>query len=257
MIDVNIWKQLILQFFIDRSPYSVCRVTRKEEIFESFGNHLDANADVALIVLINGGLILRCTSNGDDFYTIDIFDRKEDIQKIVKGEELDTQTEMMQPDESETENLEPRFVTKSVRPYPNQSTYYYYTKKDDDKFWVALLKTKPNSKATKIILGSLQNPDSRLYRIWHATKLVNEESVNEHGFKRKEVEDKDQKACGNNRLPSKAAFDIFLHKKWLFAEKIGRTTYYKVRKITHEKEPEPTEDEYQTNKNFTDDKKSQ
>ena len=230
MIDVDIWKQFILQFFIDRSSYAVYKVTKKEKIFESFGRHLDANADIALIALISDGLVLHYVSDGDDFYTIDIFDRKEDIQRIVNAERSDTRTQMMQPNEFETKGLEPRFTTKGTRPYPNQSTYYYYTKKDDESFWISLVKTKPNSNSTKIILGSLQDPKSRISRIWRVTKIVGEENTEERGFTRKQVEDKDQKACGNNRLPSKAAFDVFLNRGLLTFTKIGRTTYYKIKK---------------------------
>lgn len=194
---------------------------------------------------------MHCTSNGDDYYTIDLFDRLTEIKGILDEENLDTDSEMMKPDESETAGLKHIFTTKSYREYPKQSTYYYYVKEEDDSYWICLIKTKPHEKASKIILGSLKDPSSRIYRIWQATKTVSS-TTDEGWFRRKQVEDIEQKACGNNRLPSKAAFDVFIYKKWLVSEKRGRSTYYNMKTIksTKESKSESVEDEYQ--KKFTD-----
>lgn len=234
MITTDEWKRRILEFFVDRSYYEACRVTRKEEIFESFGSHLDANADIAFISLINDGLILHLTSNGDDFFTIDIFEKREQILRIIQEEDLDTKSEMMQPDESETTGLVHQFTTRGFREYPAQSSYYYYTKQDDDSDWIALHKTKPVGKAHRIILGSFKDQKSRVARIWKATTKIGKD--NPDGFRRKQVENIEQQACGNNRLPSKAAFDVFVFKKWLVEEKRGKSTFYKLNTVKPEKE---------------------
>ena len=42
------------------------------------------------------------------------------------------------------------------------------------------------------------------------SKLANNEE-----FVRKKVEDIEQAACGNNRIPSKCAFDVFVHEGFL------------------------------------------
>ena len=44
----------------------------------------------------------------------------------------------------------------------------------------------------------------------------------------KSIEDIEPQACGNNRLPSKAAFDVFVFKKWVTDIKKGRKTFYKL-----------------------------
>ena len=66
-------------------------------------------------------------------------------------------------------------------------------------------------KAYRIILGSFKDPQSRIDRIWKATTKIGK--ANPDGFRRKQVENIEQEACGNNRLPSKAAFDVFVFKK--------------------------------------------
>ncbi len=53
----------------------------------------------------------------------------------------------------------------------------------------------------------------------------------EESFIRKWVENIEQKACGNNRLPSRSAFHIFVHLKWLvITGRKGNVIYYKVTK---------------------------
>lgn len=241
MISIEEWRRRILRYFVDRSFYSAYRVTRKEEVLESFGSHLDENAYVAFLSLEQEGLILHYTSNGDDYYTIDIYDKKEQVTKIVEDEDLDTKSEMMQPDESETENFEHKFTTRGFRTYPSQSSYYHYTKKDDDSDWITLHKTKPKGKAYRIILGSLKDPESRISRIWKATLKIGQD--NPDGFRRKQIENIEQEACGNNRLPSKAAFDVFVFKKWLIEEKRGKSIFYKLNVVATKKEETSTKSE--------------
>lgn len=96
-------------------------------------------------------------------------------------------------------------------------------------------KTKPNNRASRIILRSLKDPDSRITKIWNATLQAASNADNEP-FIRKRVEDIEPKACGNNRLPSKAAFDIFVYKKWLTKVLKGKKTLYKVNTIKSKKD---------------------
>ncbi len=75
---------------------------------------------------------------------------------------------------------------------------------------------------------------------------------NTDGFRRKQVENIEQEACGNNRLPSKAAFDIFVFKKWLIEEKKGKSIFYKLNTITSKKEETSTKNESENQKQVTD-----
>ena len=144
MITIEVWKRLILLFFVDRSGFNrMYRITRKDEIFESFATHKDDNMYIAFLQLETEGLIIHCASNRDNFYTVDLFDKNDEIKRIIETENLDTKTKIMQPDESETLGLKFQFSSKGYRTNPNQSTYYYYTKDGDDHYWICLHKTKP------------------------------------------------------------------------------------------------------------------
>ena len=75
-------------------------------------------------------------------------------------------------------------------------------------------KTLTKQKTTKVILGSQLDGSSRISKIKKATKLVSQ--LNDHGeFVRKNVEGIEQAACGNNRIPSKCAFDVFVREGFL------------------------------------------
>ena len=236
MLSVNEWQKRILQFFVDRSGFDrIYRVTRKDEVLDSFGNHKETNTYIAWVQLETDCLILHYTSNGDDYYTIDFFDKQDEITRIIDNDELDSKSEIMQPDESEVEGLEYHFTEKGYRTYPEQSRYYYYTKKDDESYWICLHKTKPKNRANRIILGSLKEDDSRITKIWNAT-IRAAADANGEAFIRKRVEDIEPKACGNNRLPSKAAFDVFTYKKWLMTVIKGKKTLYKVNIVKSKKE---------------------
>lgn len=73
------------------------------------------------------------------------------------------------------------------------------------------MKPKGNSKAKRLLFGSLEDPDSRLSQIYKAIKEVSKKSNGE--IIKKHVEDFEPHACGNQRQYSKAAFDIFVHLK--------------------------------------------
>ena len=65
-------------------------------------------------------------------------------------------------------------------------------------------------------------------KIWRATLKVSKVNKSEP-FIRKWVENIEQKTCGNNRLPSKSVFQIFVHLKWLeITGRKGNVVYYKV-----------------------------
>ncbi|MDH3856195.1 MAG: hypothetical protein OES27_08765 [Nitrosopumilus sp.] len=252
MIDVDQWQKRILQFFVDRSGFGrIYRVTKKDEVLDSFGSHKDTNTYIAWVQLETDGLILHYVSNGDDYYTIDFIDKQNEIAKIIDNDELDSKSKIMQPDESEVDGLEYHFLEKGYRTYPEQSRYYYYTKKDDESYWICLHKTKPNNRASRIILGSLRDQNSRISRIWTATLQASKDAKNDP-FLRKRVEDIEPKACGNNRLPSKAAFDVFNYKKWLSKISKGKKTLYKINTIKSKKEISENEDIGEQKQKITD-----
>ena len=104
-----------------------------------------------------------------------------------------------------------------------------------------LLKTQILGNAKRLILGSFNDANSRIMKIWDATLVISEES-NENGkFIRKQVEDV-EKACGNNRQPSKAAFDIFV--KTGLLKIIGKKGNSPIYAVTGQKPPVENLDKY-------------
>ena len=99
------------------------------------------------------------------------------------------------------------FESETDRNLPNKGKYYHFTKKGDNSFWVSVVKTKGSSKSNKLILGSLDNPKSRIYRIRRAIIKIIRESGNDT-FIKKNIEDIEPNACGNTRQYSRAALDI-------------------------------------------------
>ncbi len=125
-------------------------------------------------------------------------------------------------------NLRQEFKDASTRGYTNRGFYYFCTKIDDPNDWIVLIKTKPNARPYGIILGSLEAKDSRISKIWKATLKVSKINKGEP-FIRKWVENIEQNACGNNRLPSRSAFQIFVHLGWLkVTTQKGNIKFYQV-----------------------------
>lgn len=79
---------------------------------------------------------------------------------------------------------------------------------------------------------AFNDPNSRISKIWHATIRAAKESP-DGNFNRKRIEDLEPRACGNNRQPSKAAFDIF--RKSGLIETVGRKGNSEFYKLSGEK----------------------
>jgi hypothetical protein len=119
----------------------------------------------------------------------------------------------------------------------NQRTYHYYTKNTDDNFWIVIMRKEKETQAAedKVILGSFNDYDSRISRIWRAAQVAGSRAP-EGKFVRKWVEDLDPESCGNNRIPSGAAFRLF--KKLGLIELVetkGKTEYYRLTSAKPEK----------------------
>lgn len=209
MLSVGEWRRRILEYFMARGNHQF-RCSTKEKIFDFFGSNTDANTDIAFATLLQNGLIITANSKGKKYYTID-FEKSNEIHRILIEESDEEKFEMIQPHEEEFKELTLVFTSASNKRNPRQGVYYYCVKQDDHSYWVVLLKSRIIGKAKRLILGSFNDASSRILKIWSSTMLVSEES-NDGKFIRKQVEDI-EKACGNNRQPSKAAFDVF--------EKIG------------------------------------
>lgn len=233
------WRKRILEYFEVRGNHKI-RCSTKEKIFGFFGDHVDANTDIAFATLLQNKLIIQAKSNGKKFYTID-FEKTSEIRKIIVEESDEEKYEMIQPQEEEFNDLTLLFTTANERRRPKQGVYYYCVKKDDHSYWIVLLKTQILGNAKRLILGSFNDANSRIMKIWNAAIGISGESNDNGKFIRKEVEDV-EKACGNNRQPSKAAFDIFI--KTGLIKIVGKKGNSPIYIVTGQKPPVENLDKY-------------
>jgi len=231
MFTVEEWKRRIVKFFVMRSYFgNSYRITNEAELFRQFASNYERNTQTAYEELLGEGIIEEIKVNPKTFYTLNFTQKAQEIEAIIKNEPFEEKSHMIKPEPHEFKGLREEFRDATSRGWPNRGFYYYCTKIDEPNYWVVLIKTKPNVKPYKIILDSITKKDSRIMKIWRAAVKVSKINKGEP-FIRKWVENIEQKACGNNRLPSKAAFQIFVHLGWLeVVTRKGNTVYYKITK---------------------------
>lgn len=196
------------------------KVPTEDALYKKFRGNFEANTQKAFEELLEKSVIKRTDIGTEVFYSIDPT-KQEEIQSILDS--VEETGERMRPTSDETQGLEYRFTEKGSGRYRNRSFYYYYTSKRNPDDWTVLIKTKAISRPDKIPLGSVSDAGSKISRIWRA--ICNVEKDGDGFFIRKWVENLDQEACGNNRRPSKAAFEIFVRERWLERVGNGRVKY--------------------------------
>lgn len=214
MQTVIFWKQRILEYLVARSRHIVYRTSFENEMEKQYSRFIDANYNVALEELKSEDILHERNMGGYLETSLYIIQKKDKIRYYLRMTPNDVRAEIIQPTSAEMKGLKIIFDSSSERKSPNQGIYYYCKKTDDPNYWVVLIKHSPIKKATKVILGSELDDTSRLSKIKKATKLVSRLNDNKE-FVRKKVEDIEQAACGNNRIPSKCAFDVFVHEGFL------------------------------------------
>jgi hypothetical protein len=221
------WRQSILKLFVvDVNQY---RSITKETVIENFTGHVDKNTNLAFNSLIQDRLLVEIKNAGKIFYCLNIFDRIDEIEIELVGNNTKLAIDIDQPLDAEFDGLIYVFQTEANRGVPNRGKYYHCRKKDDSNYWITLIKPKGNSKARSLPLGSVLNPKSRIYRILKAIQYVSRKNKNGE-FVRKNVEDIEPSACGNQRQHSKAAFDILEHEGIIQAVGVfrGKSVIYRL-----------------------------
>jgi hypothetical protein len=216
------WKRRILTF-LGYGGRNRIRCTTKALILEWIGGVLDQDASAAFDELIKEKLVEPVDGK---FFTINL-DKRDVIDEFVNSEP-EERLDLIQPLKNGLEEYVYRFVAESKWEYANQRAYYYYTRKDDPTFWIVITKKKGVGRDDKIILGSFDDANSRLSKIWRATKQAAKREP-DGKFIRRWVEDLEPEACGNNRMPSGAAFRLFRYLKMIdIVDTKGKSEFYKI-----------------------------
>ena len=219
VVGVSEWKRRIVRFFVV-SRAGLYKVPTEDALYEHFAANFEANTQKAFEELLEKDVIERKEIGTEVFYSVNPTKPKE-IQSILDS--VEETGEMMRPTSEETIGLKYEFTEKGSSRYRNRSFYYYYTSKENPDDWTVLIKTKAIPRPDKIHLGSVSDAGSRISMIWRAVCDVEKDGGG--FFVRKWVENLDQEACGNNRRPSKAAFEIFVHMELLERVGNGRVKY--------------------------------
>jgi hypothetical protein len=224
-LTVTEWRKLILQFFVAGGRfYFVCS---KERLFEEFASHKDENLFIAFQSLLKDGKLSVYPTNGKMLYGWNYSKVTEINDEIFRHTDVD-KIEVIQPFDKNFTDMSYEFESETNRNLPNKGKYYHFTKNADNSFWVSIVKTKGSFKSNKLVLGSLNDPKSRISRIYKAIEKVTRDKA-EDLFIKKNIEDIEPKACGNSRQYSRAALDVLEHLNLIRAiTSSGRSPIYAI-----------------------------
>ena len=157
------------------------------------------------------------------------FDMIEVAQNIINSQSKLNRIKVIQPFMPEPEGFIYWFDNnQEERKYRRQNIYRFYTSKTDRMEFAAQLITQSMSRSRTLYMGSLNNSNSYIYKIWRAALQLSDES--EDGtFILQDLQDRERVACGNNRQRGKIGIAIF--KKLGYIQEIstkGNSTRFKI-----------------------------
>lgn len=245
MLKVDGWKKWFLYQLVGEGVHNA---VYHDQILKEIGNNYDINLDRALKELIDEGIIMLIESRRKKKYIVN-FDRLEDAQKIINLRDIDNigqrekinydhnnvnyinlenNKDYIQPYLSEPEGYIYWFDNEEMRKFRKQSVYRIYFKETDKMNFAAQLITKSLGGSKIIYIGSLNDPNSYISRLWRAVQSVSDET-RDGTFILQNIQDKDRIACGNNRQRGKIALSIFRKLGFIQqAEFKGNSTRFKL-----------------------------
>jgi hypothetical protein len=199
------WRKWLLQQLIGEGVHNVML---EEQIHQEAGRHYDTNLDLALRSLRDEGIIVSLESSHEKKYLVN-FDKLYEAQQIINSESReDSESTLVQPYIPEPEGYTFWFDNKDNRKFKKQNIYNIYLKTTDKMNFAAQLITKSMGAPKTVYMGSLNEPDSYISKLWRAVSIIATESK-DGTFILQNLQDKDRVACGNNRQRGKVALAIF------------------------------------------------
>jgi len=222
---LNGFKKRIVEFIkkypIEDRIYEITMKDFEKEFKKNFNYENNLNTLIA-----NGIIVL---SRKEDEQVLKIFEREHqiDLRKILTYELLEDMALKMQPEIEKTKNLVSRFHEHADQNRSN-GVYYFYTEKGDPDCWVVFARLNPKKESYRYKLGTINDPKSRLHRMWLSTIQAWKDN-NRESIRRGMAEKLDQDAFGNNRQPGFASFKLFTYAGWLkIPFRDGTSVYYDV-----------------------------
>jgi hypothetical protein len=207
----------------------VHNVMLDEQIRMEAGRHYDTNFDLALRSLKDEGIIMLLESKQQKKYVVN-YDKLDQAHKIINSDakEDEQQNVLVQPYIHEPQGYVFWFDNRESRRLRKKSIYNIYFKNTDNLNFAAQLITRSVDNPKTVYMGSLNEPESYISRLWRAVSIVSSESK-DGTFILQNVQDKDRVACGNNRQRGKIALIIFRKLGYLQEVSIkGNSTVFKL-----------------------------
>jgi hypothetical protein len=225
MTSTSEWRKWLLQQLIGEGVH---KVVLEDQIHEEAGRHYDTNLDLALRSLRDEGIIMSLESDRKKKYVVN-YDKLDEAQQIINSEPReDTENILVQPYIHEPEGYVYWFDNKENRKFKKQNIYNIYFKKTDRMAFAAQLITKSMGNPKIIHMGSLNESDSYISKLWLAAFTIAQES-RDGTFILQNLQDKERMACGNNRQRGKIAIAIFRKLGYIQQVEIkGNSTKFKL-----------------------------
>lgn len=200
------WRKWLLHQLIGEGIH---HAMLEEQIRQEAGRHYDTNLDLALRSLKNDGVIMSLESKHEKKYIVN-YDKLDEAQRIINSQLKESEDEniLVQPYIPEPDGYTFWFDNKEARKFKKQNIYNIYVKKTDRFSFSAQLITKSLGTPKTVYMGSLNEPNSYISKLWHAVSIIANESK-DGTFILQNLQDKDRVACGNNRQRGKIALVIF------------------------------------------------
>ena len=240
MTSIPEWKRWILYNLIGEGIHTVLF---EDQIKKLSGRHYENNLTVALNVLVDIGILLKLETNKRKKFIVN-YERLNDAQKIlndnrnwIHGKENEKDNKNINQYFSEPEGYNFWFNIEEP-PRKKKSIYNLYYKKTDNLDFSAQIITQKYSRI--LHMGSLRQNNSNISKLWRACQELSITSRNGE-FILQDLQDKERKACGNNRQRGKISLAIF--KKLEYIQENGKKGNSTSFKLTGKQPPFTTLDE--------------
>lgn len=237
MVSISDWKKWIIYNLIGEGVHNVLF---EDQIRKLSGRHFEENLIFALNNLVDNGLLLKLETNKKRKFIVN-YEKLIDAQKILNDNRnwklskisgIEDEKGQYNSNNINQFYAEPEgysfWFNLEENPRKRRSVYNIYHRKTDDLEFAAQIITQKYSKI--LYLGSLRQNRSIITRLWKACLDLSHEKIRGNGeFILQDLQDKERKACGNNRQRGKIALVIFKKLEYLEEHgKKGNSTIFKV-----------------------------
>ncbi len=219
MTSISEWKRWILYNLIGEGIHNVLF---EDQIKKLSGRHYENNLTIALNILVDSGILLKLETNKRKKFIVN-YERLNDAQKILNdnrnwtyNKHNDKENKSVNQYFAEPEGYNFWFNIEE-NPRQKKSIYNLYYKKTDDLDFSAQIITQRHSRI--LHMGSLRQNDSNISKLWKACQQLSQ-TTKKGEFILQDLQDKERKACGNNRQRGKISLAIF--KKLGYIKENGR-----------------------------------